>query len=320
MRSRAIVADLLAFVREERDWPLTLLEPAVVAGQATEALRPHLTLLGIELTTSFEGDGVWVKANAAALEQIVTNLLLNAAYAAGGGGHVSVRTRSTADQSLIVVEDDGAGLGSEALQHLFEPFFTTKPVGQGTGLGLFVALGNARHHGGDILAESPGERGARFTVQIPRASPPRPALPTPGSTPVAAVDGASVLIVDDEEAIRMSLTRYFRRRGWEVAEASDGREALAVIQGRRKPAFTMILCDLRMPGMGGGGFHAALKVGHPELLPRLVLVSGDVVSAEAAAVVRSTECRVLEKPFELKELGALADSLLAGGGGEEGQG
>lgn len=311
MRSRAIVADLLAFVREERNWPLAPLQPAVVAGQAADALRPHLTLLGIELTTDWGDDGVWVRGNAAALEQIVTNLLLNAAYAAGGGGHVAVRGSATPEHALIAVEDDGAGIAPDALPHLFEPFFTTKPVGQGTGLGLFVALGNARHLDGDIVAENAGERGARFTLRLPRVPAPRTPAATPGSTSVVPVDGASVMVVDDEEAIRMSLARFFRRRGWEVEQASDGRAALEVIGNRPRPAFTMILCDLRMPGMGGGGFHAELKDKYPELLPQLVFVSGDVVSASAADVVRSTGCRVLEKPFELRELGSIADSLLA---------
>lgn len=121
-----------------------------------------------------------------------------------------------------------------------------------------------------------------------------------------------VLIADDEEAIRLSLTRFFTRRGWAVETAADGHAALAALRGPDADRFTMILCDLRMPGMGGAELHEVLRAERPSLLARFVLASGDV-EPEVAALVRSSPCRVLEKPFELEALWALAEELAADG-------
>ncbi len=116
-----------------------------------------------------------------------------------------------------------------------------------------------------------------------------------------------VLLVDDEPSIRLALRRFFAREGWEVEEADDGRAALDKLDVTPGSpiAFDLIICDLRMPGFSGIDLHEALSAARPELLERLVLATGDVVSPDAADFVRRTACPVLQKPFELAHLRAL---------------
>jgi PAS domain S-box-containing protein len=319
LRSRAIVRDLIAFVRPDQHRPVTAVRVAPFLDEIARSLSPHLTSLGVELTSMPHDDQVWVAGDAPGLEQAVTNLVLNAAQSAGTGGRVCLRSSSTDGVFSLVVEDFGPGIPAAAMPHLFEPFFTTKPVGQGTGLGLSVVMGIVQQHRGTVRAENrvgTDGPGARFIVELPRASAPA-TLPGPPArtTPVAAGPAPNgrgrVLLVDDEDAIRMSLRRFFTRRGWDVFDANSGGVALDILRRERADSFALVLCDLRMPGMGGAAVHAHIAKDFPGLLDRVVIVTGDVVSSDASAFLGTTSVRVLEKPFELRALGALADELLA---------
>ncbi|HXT18044.1 MAG TPA: ATP-binding protein [Gemmatimonadaceae bacterium] len=168
-RSRAIVRDLLTFVRrgEVTRAPVAA---RVLLEHVSRALLPQLGELGVELR--LETNGELLHVDQAAMEQVLTNLVVNAAQATGGNGSVCVRVRSEATMHLIEVEDDGPGIPPDVLPRIFEPFFTTKPSGQGTGLGLSVTMGIVQQHGGTIVAEnrcpvSDGGSGARFTVRLP---------------------------------------------------------------------------------------------------------------------------------------------------------
>ena len=310
IRSRAIVRDLLAFVRPAAQRAMATVRAGPLLEGTVRSLRPHLASLGVELTNDLHDDSAWITADVPGIEQVVTNLVLNGAQAAGPGGRVHVHASTTDSSFVLVVDDTGAGIRVDALSHLFEPFFTTKPAGEGTGLGLFVALGIVQRHGGTLRGENrPDTRGARFTVSLPRAAAPEEQRTAPRATSTA--QPPRVLLVDDEESIRASLRRYFTRRGWEVSEAEDGAAALELLRDEGPEAFAIVLCDLRMPGMSGAEFHACVETELPEVLERLVLVSGDVVSPDAASLVARTKCRVLEKPFELRMLGDLADEMVA---------
>lgn len=311
IRSRAIVRDLLAFVRPAAQRSMATVRAGVLLEGTVRSLRPHLASLGVELTVDIERDTAWVTADVPGVEQVVTNLVLNGAQAAGPGGRVHVRAASTPTHFVLAIEDTGAGIPESARPHLFEPFFTTKREGEGTGLGLFVALGIVQRHNGTLRAENREDtRGARFVIELPRAVAPQGADAT--APAVQRALPPRVLIVDDEESIRLSLRRYFAKRGWDVSDARDGAEALAVLRSEGADAFAIVLCDLRMPGMSGAEFHERVETELPSVLDRLVLVSGDVVSPDAAALVARTKCRLLEKPFELRTLGVLADEMVAG--------
>ncbi|HKO14695.1 MAG TPA: ATP-binding protein [Gemmatimonadaceae bacterium] len=327
-RSRAIVRDLLSFVRL-RDASRERLQVAPLILAAAKALGRVVEGAGARLETNVPTLDVWIDADRAGLEQVITNLVVNACQAVSGRPSavqqwVRISCRAVDDELLIIVEDSGPGVPREILDRIFEPFFTTKGVGEGTGLGLSVSLGIVQQLGGRLTVEnrSNGQGGgARFVVALPLAASTEPATSTPAAaqaplTPMAAPappatpDALRVLIIDDEPAIRAALRRFFARRGWEVVEASDGASALAVLLGSGNGSegngshadFTAIICDLKMPGCSGVDLHDRVAGAAPGLLRRIIFSTGDVASREAAEFVQRTSCTVLQKPFELRML------------------
>jgi PAS domain S-box-containing protein len=322
-RSRTIVRDLLSFVRQ-RDTNATPMWFGEVVSQTARAMRPTLEESGVSMHLGEGPYNTLVMADRAGIEQIVANLVSNAAQAAGAGGDVWVRTERVDAICMLVVEDSGPGVPADILPKIFDPFFTTKPTGEGTGLGLSVTLGIVEQLGGRITVEArEAGPGSRFTVLLPYMEPgtmtsidrvgqaavegdPRR---TPESVPVVrsapaealAADTRVVLIIDDEPTIRAALKRFFSRRGWAVAEAGDGAagiEALETLGDR----VAVVISDLRMPGFSGIELHDQLALTNPDVLRRFVFSTGDVASAEAASFVQRTSCPVLQKPFELQML------------------
>lgn len=311
-RARHIVKDLLAFVRqrEKRRDPVDLCQLAqrLVAGYAAEE-----PATGIAVTLEVPEVMQRALADRLAIEQVVVNLLDNARAAAGPGGWVRLRCWDTGAMVFLAVEDSGPGVPPDAVGRIFEPFFTTKPVGQGTGLGLSVSLGIVEQHGGTLRLENrpaPGV-GARFVLALPVVTaderewttttpPSRLAIPGPAS----GLGGtATVLIVDDESSVRSTLSRLLHRSGWLVREAVSGEEGLAIllhVSDEELPA--LVLCDLKMPGIGGRELFARLRVDRPALLDRLIFVTGDVVEPATAAFIAESGCEVVEKPYTVAEL------------------
>ncbi|HKG93350.1 MAG TPA: PAS domain S-box protein [Gemmatimonadaceae bacterium] len=316
-RSRAIVRDLSSFARSRRA-PLAVASLRDVIAGAARALEPQVRELGATLTLELDAELGAGEVDAAGIEQVIANLIVNAAQAAGAGGSVRLAaSREATACCRVVIEDDGPGIPDAILPRIFEPFFTTKPAGVGTGLGLSVSLGIVEQHHGTLTAENrrAPERGARFTLMLPTtgdsASAGSPTLVRDAATPpppAARRGGARrVLIVDDEAPIREALKRFFVRAGWEVSEASNGAAALSVIERSPKGAgdFSLIISDLRMPGVSGIALHDWIAASRPELVRRFVVSTGDVASPEAAAFVARVHCPVLEKPFDFVALDAI---------------
>ncbi|MEO6444914.1 MAG: response regulator [Gemmatimonadaceae bacterium] len=138
---------------------------------------------------------------------------------------------------------------------------------------------------------------------------------TPAADPVAPKSNR-ILIVDDESTIRIALRRFFTRMGWTVDEASNGEIALSILTHdalqRERPRFSLVLSDLRMPGLSGIELYERLRLEQPWVLQRLVFSTGDLVSEEAASFVKHTDCIVLQKPFELAALREVVDRIVAG--------
>jgi signal transduction histidine kinase/ActR/RegA family two-component response regulator len=313
-RARTIVRDLLTFVgrREERWEQLT---PASLLERVARGVTPEFQRRGASLEIAIAPDCPIIVADRAGLEQVVTNLLSNAAYAAGPGGKVVLGATRTAENGLrITVTDNGAGVPTELRARLFEPFFTTKPAGQGTGLGLSVSLGVVEQHHGTIEIESPTNGGARFVVTLPQGTVPAPAVtPTTTVTPVPRAAGAvrpsSVLVIDDEASVRMAMRRWFERMGWTVDEAVDGAQGLALLLAApSESTYGLVLCDLRMPGMSGIELHTRLLEQRPGVIDRIIFATGDTASPETAAFLARVERPVLEKPFELSQLAAVVEA------------
>jgi PAS domain S-box-containing protein len=310
-RSRSIVRDLLSFVRfREAARERVQLTEALAA--SVKALEPLVEEIGAELVAELSAGEVQANTDRAGLQQIVTNLVINAAQAAGPGGTVYLRAAVSAHELEIIVDDTGPGIPPSVIDRIFEPFFTTKPLGEGTGLGLSVTLGIVQQLGGRITVENrPAAEGtgARFRIALPidggavadARHTPRASLAAPPRALTASGAKPRVLIIDDESSIRAALCRFFARRGWEVHEAADGTEGLkAILSGHVD--FTAVISDLKMPGCSGVELHDRIAEVAPELLERVVFSTGDVASAEAAEFVRRTRCTVLQKPFELRAL------------------
>jgi CheY-like chemotaxis protein len=204
------------------------------------------------------------------------------------------------------VADNGPGIDTERIDRIFNPFYTTKPVGQGTGLGLSISDGIVHEHGGRIRVESPPGQGATFIVEIPRLDPPGSATIVDDVVAGSAVDRRSVLVVDDEPAMRAAISAFLRSLGHEVQVAASGTEARALLAANE---YDVVLMDLRMPGLGGEAVYRDLCQRKPAMAQRVVFVTGDLQSAAARGFLSQTGRRVLGKPFQLDDLAAIVASV-----------
>ena len=236
-----------------------------------------------------------------ALQQVVINLLTNAAQAVSENPPERPRRillRSWADDRVrLRVADSGPGIPDDVLPHLFTPFFTTKEPGQGTGLGLSITYSIVEAHGGRIVVDRPTEGGAAFLVDLPvaPADPPRHDTPEPGGpTGVAAVTPIkrSILLVDDDPAVRRVVKALFGREGHMVEVARNPQHALDLVRTR---SYDLILAD-REARAHDQSFVEQLVESHPELKERVVVATG------AGAPAGSGTLRYVRKPFNLRDL------------------
>ena len=297
LRAGQIVRNLLSFVRRSAPdrAPADLNEIVATTVQLREF---HLQQHDISITTALHGGALPVLANREEIQQIVLNLLLNAEQAiqlSGQGSRIAVRTYSAGRQYVLEIADDGPGVGADVRGRIFEPFFTTKEVGQGTGLGLSIAHGIAAAHGGALELCDAGA-GACFRLTLPSHAE-VPAVPPPALPPVREAAAPRALIVDDELPVRRLLVRLLQRRGFEVVEADSGAAALAIAGGA---TLSLVLCDVRMPGMNGVDLYRELSRKDPKLGRTFVFITGDKSALEIEEALRNVP--TLEKPFTAADL------------------
>jgi PAS domain S-box-containing protein len=296
-RAGQIVRNLLSFVR--RSTPDRVAVDLNELVRATAQLREyHLEQNNITLVTELQSGAVTVHVNREEIQQIVLNLILNAEQAIlseGRGSRITVRSYSSGRHQIVEVEDDGPGIGAELRGRIFEPFFTTKEVGQGTGLGLSISHGIASAHGGslDLCAGKPG---ACFRLTLPAHTEP---VTRPAAAAVERETARRALIVDDEAALRKLLARLLKRRGFEVFEAQTGNEALAIAGGTR---LSLVLCDVRMPGMHGTDLYRELTTKDPELARCFIFITGDQSAIAVGDAIGPVP--MLVKPFSAEDLDA----------------
>jgi CheY-like chemotaxis protein len=246
-------------------------------------------------------------ADAHQVQQVLLNLIINAEQAmlsAHGRGILVVRTWHDNDRDTVVLEinDDGPGIPDELQPKIFDPFFTTKDVGKGTGLGLTVAYAIVQEHGGRIRLESRPGAGASFYVELPVTGAKRrhgPSRAHGRKAPVEAVEGASILVVEDEAALATAVADALKDAGYVVDRAGDGEQALARVQARH---YDLVICDLKMPRLDGKSFFRKLSDVAPPLARRVIFVTGDVAGTEAEKFLDESGCQWLAKPFRLADL------------------
>ncbi len=305
-RAANIVRNLLSFARrQESERRVQPIRPVLESTLAL--LRNELMTRRVDVTLEVATELPDVAINANQIKQVFLNLFSNAAQAiatTGRPGRLWVTARPRPGGLAVSVADDGPGVPGEIAARVFDPFFTTKAEGEGTGLGLSICQGIVKEHGGRITLETTPGGGATFTVELPGAGrPARTSIPVP----TAAIAGPlRVLVVDDEPPILHYMRATLESWGHGVVVASDGSEALDLAQGDR---FDAIICDLRMPRLGGREVFEVLQQRHPDLAERLIFATGDTVRGDTLDFLESLGRPYLHKPFTLAELRTVLASV-----------
>ncbi|HWY61532.1 MAG TPA: response regulator [Rhizomicrobium sp.] len=324
LRAAALVGQLLAFSRKQTMQPKTLALGEVI-GELAQMLR-RLLGEGITLAVEKESDLWPVHADEAQLSNAIINLVVNARDAMPGGGTVTIRTSNESiaaasalgtaimpagDYVMIDVTDTGTGMSKEIQSKIFDPFFTTKPVGQGTGLGLATVYGIVKQSGGFITVDSELGAGTAFKIYLPRQRVDANASVEPVAAPVSPRDVTgqdTILLVEDEEAVRSFAARALRMRGYNVLEASGGEEALEIVK-HGKAEIHLLITDVVMPNMDGPTLVRHVK----ELKPALAVIfmSGYAEEAFRRNDEKAEDVHFLPKPFGLKQLAAKVKDVLS---------
>lgn len=257
----------------------------------------------IEVVTYFDPETPLTRADVHRMEQVFLNLIGNAIQAIGDGpgrGSITVGLVAIEELIRISITDDGPGIPEAVLPHIFEQFYTTKPVGKGTGLGLHICQEIVQDHGGQIRVESHSRRGTTFVVEIPIVPVEEPQLEMVSQPErPQSYTMLKVLAVDDEPVITDLLSRILSGQGHEVDVASDGAEALRMIN---LADYDAILLDVKMPGLGGPDVLRCIEGLRPEIVERVLFITGDTVSPTTQAFIQAENVDVLHKPFSLEEL------------------
>jgi signal transduction histidine kinase/CheY-like chemotaxis protein len=235
-----------------------------------------------------------VEGDPPALREAVTGLVLNAVDAMPKGGRLTLETRLEGDRVSLVVADTGIGMSEAVRLRAHEPFFTTKGV-KATGLGLSVAYGIVRSHGGELHIESAEGRGTRVTLSLPRAGAEAPAAPPPAAPRPGAL---RLLLVDDEDEVRDALAEMLASHGHTVVTAAGADEALACVASDR--GLDLVLTDLVMPGRTGWDVAVGVKALRPDVPVGLITGWGDTADVDDAR--RAAVDFVVEKPVTVEAL------------------
>jgi PAS domain S-box-containing protein len=291
-RAQGLTEQLLSFSRRQGPRSELLDLGELVAGM--EPMLRRLIDEDIDLVLRLGGRSILVEADPGRLEQVLVNLVINARDAMGGGGTltVSVETRDVdgAPWAGLHVTDTGTGMDEETRQRVFEPFFTTKAAGKGTGLGLSTVYGIVDQAAGRIVIESELGAGTEITVLLPIAAAPAPAVD---------VRLPTVLIVEDEASLRKLVRRVLEADGKRVLEASDGREALTVLE-HEGADIDLLITDIVMPGMNGPELVEHVTERWPDL--RVVYSSGYTDSRLAGRGFDERAFDLLRKPYTVEAL------------------
>jgi len=309
-RAATLVRQLLAFSRKGgAEFSEIRLDELVASlhGMLHRILGPH-----IQLMLDCKAGRVVILGNAAQLEQMITNLCINARDAMRPGGYLHItlepaehneqptlfRSRSDEAYVRLTVRDDGAGMSSDVQRRLYEPFFTTKQPGEGVGLGLATVYAIVQSHQGFIDSSSARGKGTTFNVYLPRLDAGWRVGPRPQSRPRVEGRGRLVLVAEDEPAVLQLTSCYLRQVGFEVMQASNGPEAERLLDERGSEIALAVL-DAVMPGFGGQGVHQAMKdrnLGAP-----VIFVTGYDYQTLAGAIGEKGVA-MLQKPFGQSEL------------------
>jgi signal transduction histidine kinase len=311
-RAGKLLGGLLRFVRRAPEAPARLVDPNRVIGDALDLVAFRFPVDQITVRDDRAMPLPRVRAKVDTLEQVLVNLLSNAIHALVERPPprvLRVSSRHEGDHVVVAVEDSGPGVPPNMQERIFQPFATSKGPG-GTGLGLYISRQIAQAAGGDLALEPGTLGGARFVLRLPVAdgaaagAAEAPAPATPGTAVPLA--GLSILLVEDEAAVRAPIAAFLRRRGAIVHEAGHGGEglqAIADLRARAEPLH-LVVVDMRMPVLDGPAFYRELRRSDPATASKVLFLSGDIsLFTESGDDLPSVD-RVMLKPVELPELEA----------------
>jgi nitrogen-specific signal transduction histidine kinase/CheY-like chemotaxis protein len=308
-RAANLTRQLLAFSRKQ------VIRPRLINANDTlhdmERMLKRIIGETIELRTELCGEAWTVKVDPAQLEQVIVNLVVNARDAMEQGGRLLVRTRNErvgsahpsrdlnpGDYLVVEVSDSGCGMPTEVVDRIFEPFYTTKPEGVGTGLGLATVYGIVKQSGGHIEVESRVGEGTVFRIHLPRQTG-EVAVTGQRITETLQRGTETLLVVEDEPAVRRMTVDSLKRQGYKVHEAGNGRIALDLVR-RLGSDIDLVVSDVVMPEMGGVEFVSELR----QFLPRMpvLFLSGYSEEAIRRQGELQSDAHLLQKPFDLHDL------------------
>jgi len=310
-RATDLIDQLMSFSRREATNPQVVDLNKVVAN-ISKMLDP---IIGrdIALETNFALNLWPVKIDPTQIEQIVVNLAVNARDAMPNGGRLKIGTSNvvlsngnlasqetqSGEYVLLSVSDTGMGMADDVKAHIFEPFFTTKEKGRGTGLGLATIFGIVKQSKGHIEVESELGKGTTFNIYLPRVYEKVTHVPKRVQANELPRGTETVLVVEDEPAVRNLAVRLLGRYGYTVLEAEDGAMALEVAQSHHG-ALDVLLTDMIMPELGGVALADKLRNHYPDL--KVLIMSGQVLNTKLRRNLQARSTNFIQKPFSAVEL------------------
>lgn len=320
-RAASLTRQLLAFSRQQ----VLRIEVLDVNRIARDLVKMLARVIGedVRVDTRFADTLGHIRADAGQLEQVLMNLAVNARDAMPHGGTLTIETRDVdldaafaarhvtvtpGPHICIVVRDTGVGMDAATQARIFEPFFTTKEAGKGTGLGLSTVYGIVKQTGGSIWVESAPDKGTSFTLYFPRVDADIVEQSSAPHARLAQGGTETILVVEDEPAIRAVAVRVLTKLGYTVLEAASGEEALERAMRHEGP-LDLLVTDMVMPGMTGPELAAALRERQPSL--RVLFTSGYSADAVASKFGLQDEAHFIAKPYALAELAREVRRVLA---------
>jgi PAS domain S-box-containing protein len=310
-KAAGLVEGLLTFSRPShpRRQPVELLD---LVRRAMELHRGTLEKhsIAIELTTT--ADLPSVEADPNQLVQVLVNLLANSEQAIASvraRGKIQIRVTMTDKMAEVLIDDDGPGIPAEIRPKIFDPFFTTRRAGGGSGLGLTICHVIVKEHGGSIEALSAPSGGARFRILLPAAKAIQDSAASAQPVPRREVlNGRFLLVVDDEEDIRELVVMGLSSRGAVVEAARNSEEAWNRLNAR---SYDAVLCDLNLPGGSGQELFERTLSRKDQQNPLFLFMTGELLERDRISVLAKKGARTLQKPFQISELAATLEQLLA---------